>query len=136
MDLNGHEAGNGGHSQGKPKASRVLLYSERWRFFTNLRGNFLSGGAPIASAGRPYIHIEGCASSGRAATGARPADHMSGCRIRSSKSEMAVPRVGGINPSRLTCWNEPDSDGLCHDGALVSNDVHVLATVINKRHPR
>jgi hypothetical protein len=51
-------------------------------------------------------------------------------------SEMAVSRIRGINPSRLTRWNEPDSDGLCHDGALVSNDVHVLATVINKRHPR
>jgi hypothetical protein len=48
---------------------------------------------------------------------------------------MAVPRVRGINPSRLTCWNEPDSDNLCHDGALVSDDVHVLATVVNKRHP-
>ena len=57
------------------------------------------------------------------------------CRIRSSSSEMAVPRVRGINPSRLTCWNEPDGDGLCHDGALVSDDVHVLATVVNKRHP-
>ena len=29
VDLNGHEAGNGGHSQGKPTASRILLYSER-----------------------------------------------------------------------------------------------------------
>ena len=29
VDLNGHEAGNGGHSQGTPTASRDLLYSER-----------------------------------------------------------------------------------------------------------
>jgi hypothetical protein len=29
VDLNGHEAGNGGYSQGKPTARRVLLYSER-----------------------------------------------------------------------------------------------------------
>jgi hypothetical protein len=48
---------------------------------------------------------------------------------------MAVPRVRRINPSRLTGWNEPDSDGLCHDSALVSDDVDVLATVVNKRHP-
>src|SRR6266852_9166446 len=29
VDLNGHEAGNGGYSQGRPTARRVLLYSER-----------------------------------------------------------------------------------------------------------
>jgi hypothetical protein len=29
VDLNGHEAGNGGHSQGMPKAHRPLSYSER-----------------------------------------------------------------------------------------------------------
>ena len=29
VDLNGHEAGNGGHSQGTPKAHRPLSYSER-----------------------------------------------------------------------------------------------------------
>jgi hypothetical protein len=28
VDLNGHEAGNGGYSQGRPTARRVLLYSE------------------------------------------------------------------------------------------------------------
>ena len=30
VDLNGHEAGNGGHSQGRPTAYRPLFYSERW----------------------------------------------------------------------------------------------------------
>src|SRR5580700_6871720 len=30
VDLNGHEAGNGGHSQGRPTAHRPLFYSERW----------------------------------------------------------------------------------------------------------
>ena len=30
VDLNGHAAGNGGYSQGKPKAHCVLLYSERF----------------------------------------------------------------------------------------------------------
>jgi hypothetical protein len=30
VDLNGHEAGNGGHSQGMPKAHRPLSYSERF----------------------------------------------------------------------------------------------------------
>ena len=29
-DLNGHEAGNGGYSQGRPTAREVLLYSERF----------------------------------------------------------------------------------------------------------
>ena len=29
VNLNGHEAGNGGHSQGTPKAHRPLSYSER-----------------------------------------------------------------------------------------------------------
>ena len=32
VDLNGHEAGNGGHSQGTPPALRPLFYSERWLF--------------------------------------------------------------------------------------------------------
>jgi len=32
VDLNGHEAGNGGYSQGRPTARRVLLYSERWTY--------------------------------------------------------------------------------------------------------
>ena len=31
-DLNGHEAGNGGYSQGTPTAPWALLYSERWGF--------------------------------------------------------------------------------------------------------
>ena len=30
VDLNGHEAGNGRYSQGRPTARRVLLYSERF----------------------------------------------------------------------------------------------------------
>jgi hypothetical protein len=29
VDLNGHEAGNGGYGQGRSTARRVLLYSER-----------------------------------------------------------------------------------------------------------
>ena len=29
MNLTGHEAGNGGHGQGTPKARRAFLYSER-----------------------------------------------------------------------------------------------------------
>jgi hypothetical protein len=31
VDLNGHEAGNGGSSQGTPTAHRHLSYSERWK---------------------------------------------------------------------------------------------------------
>jgi hypothetical protein len=30
VDLNGHEARNGGRSQGTPTAHRPLFYSERW----------------------------------------------------------------------------------------------------------
>jgi hypothetical protein len=45
---------------------------------------------------------------------------------------MAVPRVCSINSSRLACRNEPDSDGLCHDGTFVSDDVYVFATVVNE----
>ena len=57
-------------------------------------------------------------------------------RISLSSSERAVPRGWSVNPTRLTCRNEPDSDDLCRDGALVSDNVHVGATFVNKRHPR
>ena len=57
-------------------------------------------------------------------------------RISPRSSEMAVPRVWGVNPTRLTCWNEPDGDDLCLDSAFVSDNVHVDTTVVNKRHPR
>jgi hypothetical protein len=53
-----------------------------------------------------------------------------------SPSEMAVPRVWSVNPTRLTCRNEPDSDDLRLDVAFVSDDVHVATTTIDKRHPR
>ena len=53
-----------------------------------------------------------------------------------SSSEGAVPRSWSVNPTRLTCRNEPDSDDLCRDGAFISDDVHVVATGVNKRHPR
>jgi hypothetical protein len=33
FDLHGHEAGNGGYSQGRPTARRILLYSERCPIF-------------------------------------------------------------------------------------------------------
>ena len=38
VDLNGHEAGNGRYSQGRPTARRVLLYSERFRVYQDLTG--------------------------------------------------------------------------------------------------
>src|SRR5438477_13134728 len=50
--------------------------------------------------------------------------------------EMAVPRVWSVNPARLTRRNEPDSNELCLDSAFVSDDVHVIAAQVNKRHPR
>jgi hypothetical protein len=41
VDLNGHEAGNGGYSQGTPTAHRHLSYSERCpvRFVTYVSGS-------------------------------------------------------------------------------------------------
>src|ERR1039458_1888851 len=58
------------------------------------------------------------------------------CRFRPSSSEGAVPRIWGVNPTRLTCWNEPESNDLCLDIAFVSDDVYVATTKIDKRHPR
>ena len=56
-------------------------------------------------------------------------------RISPSSSEMAVPRIWSVNPTRLTCRNELHSDGLCLDGAFVSDNVHVGTTGIDKPHP-
>ena len=53
-----------------------------------------------------------------------------------SPSEMAVPRVGSVNPTRLTCRNEPESNDLCLDVTFVSDDVYVATTTIDKCHPR
>jgi hypothetical protein len=50
--------------------------------------------------------------------------------------ERTVPRVWGINSTRLTCRNEAYSYNLCLDSAFVSDDVHVGATFINKRCSR
>jgi hypothetical protein len=36
VDLNGHEAGNSGYSQGRPTARRVLLYSEEIKWATGI----------------------------------------------------------------------------------------------------
>jgi hypothetical protein len=48
---------------------------------------------------------------------------------------VAVSWVCNLNPTRLTCRNELDSDGLCFDGAFVPEYVHVAATAIDKSHP-
>src|SRR5206468_3601097 len=55
---------------------------------------------------------------------------------RPSPLEVAVPRVCNVDATRLTCRNEPDGDDLCRDIAFVSDDVHVVTTGVNKRHPR
>ena len=53
-----------------------------------------------------------------------------------SSSEVAVSRVWRVNPTRLACRKELDCDGLRQvGGAFVSNNVHVVATGIDKRHP-
>ena len=54
VDLNGHEAGNGGYSQVKPTALRTLLYSERcsiWHTFLNwpYHGGILPKGSCLLS---------------------------------------------------------------------------------------
>jgi hypothetical protein len=48
--------------------------------------------------------------------------------------EMTVPRIVGVDPAWLTSRNQLDGDGLCHAGSLVSDDVHVVATRIDKSH--
>src|SRR5215831_10313559 len=50
-------------------------------------------------------------------------------------SERAVPRGCRVNPAGLVGWNELDSHGACRDRAFVADEVHVLATRINKPHP-
>src|SRR5271155_4084163 len=54
--------------------------------------------------------------------------------ISLSWSEVTVPRVCNVNPTRRICRNELDSDGFCLDGTFVPEDVHVIATRIYKRH--
>jgi len=56
-------------------------------------------------------------------------------RISSTSSERAVPRVFSVNPTRLTCRNELDSDGACLECAFVAEDVHVGTTGIDKPRP-
>jgi hypothetical protein len=63
---------------------------------------------------------------------ARPGVPRNGVESVSSSSEMAVARVGSVNPTRLTCRNEPDGDDLCLDSAFVSDDVCVATTKIDK----
>jgi len=58
------------------------------------------------------------------------------CRFRPSSSEGAVPRIWFVNPTRLACWNEPESNDLCCDVAFVSDVVYVATTTIHKCHPR
>jgi hypothetical protein len=64
VDLNGHEAGNGGHSQGKPTAYRDLLYSERWGFYANDLAL-----APSDSPSYPYVALHYCPRSGACSIG-------------------------------------------------------------------
>jgi hypothetical protein len=48
VDLNGHEAGNGGHSQGNTYSLSGLLYSERRLFTSGIRNLFLQRGEIVA----------------------------------------------------------------------------------------
>ena len=55
---------------------------------------------------------------------------------RSSMSEVAVPGICNVNPTRRICGNELNGDGLCLDIAFVPEDVYVVTTGIDKSHPR
>jgi hypothetical protein len=48
VDLNGHEAGNGGYSEGRPTARRVLLCSERCPVSAAFNGHLFSIHRPNA----------------------------------------------------------------------------------------
>jgi hypothetical protein len=52
VNLNGHEAGNGRHSQGLPKAHRPLSYSERCPISRLIKRWFL-----LPKPLRPYPHL-------------------------------------------------------------------------------
>ena len=54
----------------------------------------------------------------------------------SIRRKMAVSRIWGVNPSGLTCWNETEDDDLSRVIGLVSDDVNVVAALVNKRHAR
>src|SRR6266478_2385832 len=56
-------------------------------------------------------------------------------RMNAPSSEVTVPRVWSINPTRRPCRNELDGDGACHDGAFVPEEVHMVTTWIDKPHP-
>lgn len=48
--------------------------------------------------------------------------------------EVAVSRVVNVNPTYLICRDKLDGGGLRHDGALISDDMYVVATGIDKCH--
>ena len=50
--------------------------------------------------------------------------------------EVAVPRIGNLNPALGICGNDLDGNGFRLDSAFIPQDVHVFSTGINKRHPR
>ena len=47
VDVNGHEAGNGGYSQGSPTARQVLLYSERCLVTVEVESTVKADGALV-----------------------------------------------------------------------------------------
>src|SRR5580704_17305669 len=49
--------------------------------------------------------------------------------------EVAIAGVCNFNPTCRTCWNHLDGDGLCFDGAFVTNDMHMISAIIDKPHP-
>ena len=51
-------------------------------------------------------------------------------------SEVAISRICNVNPAHGICGNELDGNGFCLNGPFVPEDVHVVATGVEKRHPR
>src|SRR6202521_4443664 len=99
---------------------------------------------PVKPGKQTHRHAERetCLLLSRSTTGVSDSGRVGSIRVQTSLRdetsplERAIPRVCGVNPTRLTCRNEPEGDDLCLDSAFVSDDMHVATTVINKRHSR
>jgi hypothetical protein len=50
--------------------------------------------------------------------------------------EVAVPRLGNLNPTVGICGNDLDGNSFRLDSAFIPEDVHVVRAGIDKRHPR
>src|SRR5438445_9535527 len=93
VNLNGHEAGNGGHRQGTPKASRAFLYSEG-HDTTCLA---LSGFVAALHFLRCFRKTEACANSNTA---------------RKNTPEFPEPSAAGLQSRGEIGWDRASPDKL------------------------